>query len=60
MDMDTNKFYFIKVNPRIQVEHSVTEGVTEIDIVKAQFRIATGACISDVDSSVFQNKKTSI
>jgi pyruvate carboxylase len=42
MDADTGKFYFIEVNPRIQVEHTVTEVVTGIDIVKAQIRIAEG------------------
>jgi len=42
MDADTGKFYFIEVNPRIQVEHTVTEQVTGIDIVKAQIRITEG------------------
>ena len=42
MDADTGDFYFIEVNPRIQVEHTVTEVVTGIDIVKAQIRIARG------------------
>ena len=46
-DADTGKFYFIEVNPRIQVEHTVTECVTGIDIVKAQIRIAGGARIGD-------------
>ena len=45
MDADTGKFYFIEVNPRIQVEHTVTEEVTGIDIVKAQIRISEGARI---------------
>jgi pyruvate carboxylase len=42
MDMETGEFYFIEVNPRIQVEHTVTEEVTGIDIVQAQIRIAEG------------------
>ena len=44
-DVDTGKFYFIEVNPRVQVEHTVTEEVTGIDIVKAQIRIAEGGHI---------------
>ena len=51
MDAVTNAFYFIEVNPRIQVEHTVTEQVTGIDIVKAQILIAQGAVIGDLKSS---------
>ena len=47
MDRDTGKFYFIEVNPRVQVEHTVTEVVTGIDIVKAQIRIAEGGHVGD-------------
>ncbi|MCR9090815.1 pyruvate carboxylase [Algiphilus sp.] len=47
MDADTDAFYFIEVNPRIQVEHTVTEEITGIDIVKAQIRITEGARIGD-------------
>ncbi|MHC5308420.1 pyruvate carboxylase [Bartonella sp. LJL80] len=52
MDVDEEKFYFIEVNPRIQVEHTVTEEVTGIDIVKAQIHILEGAVIGTKDSGV--------
>ena len=42
LDRDSGQFYFIEVNPRVQVEHTVTEVVTGLDIVKAQIRIAEG------------------
>lgn len=47
VDRDTNQFYFIEVNPRIQVEHTVTEEVTGIDIVKSQILVAQGMLLSD-------------
>ena len=52
MDADTGKVYFIEVNPRIQVEHTVTEEVTGIDIVKAQIHILEGAAIGTPQSGV--------
>ncbi|MEO1200536.1 MAG: pyruvate carboxylase, partial [Pseudomonadota bacterium] len=52
MDADTGAFYFIEVNPRIQVEHTVTEEVTGIDIVKAQIKVLEGAAIGQPDSGV--------
>ncbi len=47
MDMDDEKFYFIEVNPRVQVEHTVTEEVTGIDIVRAQILIAEGKTLAE-------------
>ena len=44
-DADEQNWYFIEVNPRIQVEHTVTEMVTGIDIVRAQILVAQGHCL---------------
>jgi len=52
MDVESNKFYFIEVNPRIQVEHTVTEEITGIDIVKAQIHLLEGARIGEPASGV--------
>ena len=46
-DTAKNDFYFIEVNPRIQVEHTVTEEVTGIDIVKSQILVAQGTPLTD-------------
>ena len=42
VDADSGDWYFIEVNPRIQVEHTVTETITGIDIVRSQILIAQG------------------
>ena len=47
VDRESGQYFFIEVNPRIQVEHTVTEEVTGIDIVKSQILIAQGAPLSD-------------
>jgi pyruvate carboxylase len=41
-DVDASKWYFIEVNPRIQVEHTVTEMITGIDLVRSQILVAQG------------------
>ena len=56
MDMDTGKFYFIEVNPRVQVEHTVTEEVTGIDIVQAQIMISEGKTLAEATGKSNQNE----
>ena len=56
MDMDDDKFYFIEVNPRVQVEHTVTEEVTGIDIVRAQILIAEGKTIAEATGKESQDE----
>jgi len=51
-DVDAGKWYFIEVNPRIQVEHTVTEMVTGIDLVQGQIRIAQGCSLHDAPLSL--------
>ena len=55
MDMDTEDFYFIEVNPRVQVEHTVTEEVTGIDIVQAQILIAEGKTLAEATGKASQD-----
>jgi pyruvate carboxylase len=47
VDVNSGEFYFIEVNPRIQVEHTVTEVITGFDIVKSQILVAEGRPLSD-------------
>ena len=56
MDMNSGKFYFIEVNPRVQVEHTVTEEVTGIDIVQAQIRIAEGKTLAEATGKTSQDE----
>jgi len=43
-----NRYYFIEINPRIQVEHTITEEITGIDIVAAQIQISAGASLQEL------------
>jgi len=58
MDMDSGNFYFIEVNPRVQVEHTVTEEVTGIDIVRAQILIAEGKTLLEATGVAAQDEVT--
>ncbi|WP_213422395.1 pyruvate carboxylase [Bhargavaea massiliensis] len=54
--VDGENFYFIEVNPRIQVEHTITEMVTGIDIVHSQIYIAEGRKLSDPETGIPEQK----
>ncbi|MFW8636761.1 pyruvate carboxylase [Cribrihabitans pelagius] len=56
MDMESGNFYFIEVNPRVQVEHTVTEEVTGIDIVQAQILIAEGKSLAEATGKASQDE----
>ncbi|KAE8445027.1 hypothetical protein EG329_014033 [Mollisiaceae sp. DMI_Dod_QoI] len=43
-----NRYYFIEINPRIQVEHTITEEITGIDLIAAQIQIAAGATLAQL------------
>lgn len=58
--VEGDKVYFIEVNPRIQVEHTVTEMVTNRDLVKSQIFIAGGYKLSDVQIKINDQKELTI
>ncbi len=53
-DMDTCEWFFIEMNPRIQVEHTVTECVTGVDLVRSQILIAGGTSMFDEEVGIPQ------
>ncbi|WP_042145070.1 pyruvate carboxylase [Paucisalibacillus sp. EB02] len=54
-----NDFYFIEVNPRVQVEHTITELITGVDIVQTQIKIADGQNIHDPSIGIPEQDKIS-
>ncbi len=59
MDED-DKLYFIEMNTRIQVEHPVTEMVTDIDLVKSQIEVAAGAKLNSIVNGSIEHRGHSI
>lgn len=54
---ESEAFYFIEVNPRVQVEHTITEMITGIDIVQSQIMIAEGHHLHDAPLYIPEQKK---
>ena len=59
LDVDRGDFFFIEVNPRIQVEHTVTEIVTGIDLVRSQILVADGHQLHEAPLSVSRRRTRS-
>ena len=59
VDSDEN-IYFIEVNPRIQVEHTITEEITGVDIVRSQIHIANGCKLGDPEINIQSQEDISI
>ncbi len=47
LDLDRGEWFFIEMNPRIQVEHTVTEVITGVDLVRSQILVANGATLEE-------------
>jgi len=60
VDANTDEWYFIEVNPRVQVEHTVTELVTGIDIVRSQILVAQGCRLHEEPLALPQQDEVSL
>lgn len=56
VDIDSGEWFFIEVNPRVQVEHTVTEVITGIDIVRSQIQVAQGFKLHGPEMKLPQQK----
>lgn len=60
---ESNEFYFLEVNPRIQVEHTISEQITHVDIVQTQIRVAFGENLNNLgltQENITSNRLVSI
>jgi acetyl-CoA carboxylase biotin carboxylase subunit len=57
---DDHNFYFMEMNTRVQVEHPVTEQITDVDIIKEQLRIASGEPMKCADRAPFVPRRHAI
>jgi pyruvate carboxylase len=57
LDVDSNEWFFIEMNPRIQVEHTVTEQITGVDLVRSQILVAQGHDLHDADVAIPAQEK---
>ncbi|KAL9115152.1 MAG: hypothetical protein Q9227_000946 [Pyrenula ochraceoflavens] len=48
LNVDTAEFFFLEINPRLQVEHTITESITSVDLVTTQLLLAQGSSLQDI------------